>query len=145
LGLKEYYQDRRLKSLGLDINRMPEDDVSFGGTRVPTTTTMGATMTTTMARRRGATSRRSLCSASSQAGPVHPGQPPPALSDEAMTKMITRDGGLCASCHLSCKCRRATSVDAMATLSALVVGNSDSVDDNDEDGMQRRLRRWRWR
>jgi [ribulose-bisphosphate carboxylase]-lysine N-methyltransferase len=35
LDLKEYYQERRLKSLGLDSDWTPEDDVSFGGTRVP--------------------------------------------------------------------------------------------------------------
>ena len=39
LDLKEYYQERRL-------NWMREDEVGFGGTRVPTATTMGA-MTTT--------------------------------------------------------------------------------------------------
>jgi len=36
LDLKEYYQERRLKDLGLDSDWSPEDDdVSFGGTRVP--------------------------------------------------------------------------------------------------------------
>jgi len=35
LDLKEYYQERRLKNLGLDSDWSPEDDVSFGGTRVP--------------------------------------------------------------------------------------------------------------
>eukprot|EP00578_Thalassiosira_sp_NH16_P000529 CAMPEP_0181133386 /NCGR_PEP_ID=MMETSP1071-20121207/31505_1 /TAXON_ID=35127 /ORGANISM="Thalassiosira sp., Strain NH16" /LENGTH=626 /DNA_ID=CAMNT_0023219791 /DNA_START=97 /DNA_END=1977 /DNA_ORIENTATION=- len=35
LDLKEYYQVRRLKSLGLDSDWTPEDDVGFGGTRVP--------------------------------------------------------------------------------------------------------------
>lgn len=35
LDLKEYYQERRLKNLGLDSDWNPEDDVSFGGTRVP--------------------------------------------------------------------------------------------------------------
>ena len=49
MDLKEYYQEQRLKSLGLDSNWMPEDDVSFGRTRVPTATTMGATMTTAAA------------------------------------------------------------------------------------------------
>ena len=37
LDLKEYYQERRLKSLGLDSDWTPEDDVSFGGTRLPGT------------------------------------------------------------------------------------------------------------
>lgn len=35
LDLKEYYQSRRLKSLGLDSDWTPEDDTSFGGPRVP--------------------------------------------------------------------------------------------------------------
>ena len=35
LDLKEYYQERRLKSLGLDSDWTPEDD--FGGTRLPGT------------------------------------------------------------------------------------------------------------
>lgn len=35
LDLKEYYQERRLKSLGLDSDWTPEDDIGFGGTRVP--------------------------------------------------------------------------------------------------------------
>ena len=36
LDLKEYYQERRLKNLGLDSEWSPEDDdISFGGTRVP--------------------------------------------------------------------------------------------------------------
>eukprot|EP00956_Cyclotella_meneghiniana_P005656 scaffold7287_cov41-Cyclotella_meneghiniana.AAC.1 len=36
LDLKEYYQERRLKSLGLDSEWSPEsDDVGFGGNRVP--------------------------------------------------------------------------------------------------------------
>ena len=36
LDLKEYYQERRLKNLGLDSDWSPEDDdVSFGGSRVP--------------------------------------------------------------------------------------------------------------
>jgi [ribulose-bisphosphate carboxylase]-lysine N-methyltransferase len=35
LDLKEYYQERRLKSLGLDSEWTPEDDMSFGATRVP--------------------------------------------------------------------------------------------------------------
>lgn len=36
LDLKEYYQERRLKSLGLDSEWSPEDDdVGWGGTRVP--------------------------------------------------------------------------------------------------------------
>jgi [ribulose-bisphosphate carboxylase]-lysine N-methyltransferase len=35
LDLKEYYQERRLKTLGLDSEWTPEDDISFGGTRVP--------------------------------------------------------------------------------------------------------------
>mmetsp|Transcript_5093 Transcript_5093/g.8770 ORF Transcript_5093/g.8770 Transcript_5093/m.8770 type:complete len:410 (-) Transcript_5093:82-1311(-) len=35
LDLKEYYQQRRLKSLGLDSDWSPEDDTSFGGPRVP--------------------------------------------------------------------------------------------------------------
>jgi len=143
LDLKEYYQERRLKSLGLDSNWMPEDDVSFGGMRVHTATTMGATTTTTMARHRGATSRRSSCSASPQVWRVHPGQPPPTSSNEATTKMITRDGGSCASCHFPCECRRATSIDATTTLLAIVVGNSDSGDNDGDDGMQRRLRRRR--
>jgi [ribulose-bisphosphate carboxylase]-lysine N-methyltransferase len=35
LDLKEYYQERRLKSLGLDSEWTPEDDMNFGATRVP--------------------------------------------------------------------------------------------------------------
>ena len=36
LDLKEYYQERRLKDLGLDSEWTPEDDgIAFGGTRVP--------------------------------------------------------------------------------------------------------------
>ena len=35
LDLKEYYQQRRLKDLGLDSDWTPEDDIAFGGTRVP--------------------------------------------------------------------------------------------------------------
>lgn len=36
LDLKEYYQERRLKSLGLDSEWSPEnDDVGWGGNRVP--------------------------------------------------------------------------------------------------------------
>ena len=35
LDLKEYYQERRLKGLGLDSEWTPEDDIAFGGTRVP--------------------------------------------------------------------------------------------------------------
>lgn len=35
LDLKEYYQERRLKILGLDSEWAPEDDIAFGGTRVP--------------------------------------------------------------------------------------------------------------
>jgi len=35
LDLKEYYQVRRLKGLGLDSDWTPEDDTSFGGPRVP--------------------------------------------------------------------------------------------------------------
>lgn len=35
LDLKEYYQERRLKSLGLDSEWAPEDDIGFGGARVP--------------------------------------------------------------------------------------------------------------
>ena len=145
LDFKEYYQERRLKSLGLDSNCMPEDNVSFGGTRVHTATMMGETTTMTMARHRGATSRRSSCSASPQAWRVHPGRPPPASSNEATTKMITRNGGSCASCHFPCKCRRATSIDATTTLLAIVVDNSDSGDNDGNNGMQRRLRRRRWR
>lgn len=35
LDLKEYYQVRRLKSLGLDSEWTPEDEMGFGATRVP--------------------------------------------------------------------------------------------------------------
>lgn len=36
LDLKEYYQERRLKSLGLDSEWSPEsDDIGWGGNRVP--------------------------------------------------------------------------------------------------------------
>jgi len=36
LDLKEYYQERRLKTLGLDSDWSPEDDdIAFGGSRVP--------------------------------------------------------------------------------------------------------------
>ena len=35
LDLKEYYQERRLKSLGLDSEWTPEDDGGYGIERVP--------------------------------------------------------------------------------------------------------------
>ena len=35
LDLKVYYQERRLKSLGLDSEWTPEDDMCFGATRIP--------------------------------------------------------------------------------------------------------------
>ena len=52
LDLKEYYQERWLKSLGLDSNWMPEVGISFGRTRAPTATMMGAMTTTTMCPKR---------------------------------------------------------------------------------------------